>query len=268
MRIRSAANPHVKSVVKLRHSRHRKRQNRFIVEGLRSVRRAAAAGIRFCEVYVCEDLLTDPAAVQVAADLRQAGAARYELPTELFGRIAYRKHPEGLLAVAERPTHALADLPVTSCGLFVVAESLEKPGNLGAILRSVDAAGADGLILCDEHTDIYNPNVIRASTATVFSVPIAEASANAAIAWLREHRIALAATVCEGGEDYAALDWTGPVAIVLGSEHAGISPQMQDAADLQVTIPMAGEADSLNVAATATVLLFEAARQRRCGTDR
>jgi len=263
MRISSAKNPRVKNVVKLRHSHHRKEQNRFIIEGVRCIGRAVAAGVRIVEVFICDELLTDPAGKALAQRLRGSGTTCYDVPPEPLAKMAYRDQGEGLLAVAVRPELSLSSLPESDRGLYLLAEGLEKPGNLGAILRSADAVGADGLILCDRRTDVYNPNAVTASTGTVFSVPIAEATTDEAVAWLRQRHIRLVATVCEGGRDYAAVDWTAPVAIILGAEHEGISETMRDAADLKVTIPMRGVADSLNVAATATILLFEAARQRR-----
>ena len=263
MKISSTTNPHVKNVVKLRHSHHRKEQNRFIIEGPRCIGRAAAAGVRIVEVFICDELLTDPAGKALAQQLRESEATCYDVPPEPLAKMTYRDQGEGILAVAVRPELALAGLPESDRGLYIVAESLEKPGNLGGILRSADAAGADGLILCDRRTDVYNPNAITASTGTVFTVPIAEATTDEAVGWLRQRHIRLVATVCEGGRDYVTVDWTAPMAIVLGAEHSGISEPMLAAADLRVTIPMRGVADSINVAATATILLFEAASQRR-----
>ncbi|NLF30558.1 MAG: RNA methyltransferase [Planctomycetes bacterium] len=263
MKITSAANPHIKDLVKLRRSHHRKARDRFIIENARCIERAMDAGVRIVQVFVCPDLLTDPQARRVAGRLEASGTACYEVPEPVFAKAAYRQRPEGLLVVAERPSHTLNDLPAADRPLYVLAESLEKPGNLGAILRSADAVGAAGLILCDRHTDVYNPNAVTASTGTVFTVPIAEATTDEALAWLAARGAAVLATVCEGGRPYTDVDLTAPVAIALGTEHEGLSDAVQRAASEKITIPMAGTADSLNVAAAATVVLFEAARQRR-----
>ncbi len=263
MKITSPANPHVKALVKLRRSHHRKASDRFIIENARCIDRAMAAGVPIVEVYTCPALLTDPAARQLAGRLAASGAPCYELSEPLLAKAAYRRRGEGLLVVAERPSLTLDDLPAVADGLYILAERLEKPGNLGAILRSADAAGAAGLILCDRRTDVVNPNAVTASTGAVFTVPIAEATLDEALAWLARHHVAVLATVCEGGRPYSDVDLTGAAALAVGTEHEGLSEAVQHAATDRITIPMAGTADSLNVAAATTVILFEAARQRR-----
>ena len=176
--------------------------------------------------------------------------------------MAYRDRPEGLIAIARMKEHRLSDMPRKPRGLYLVAEAVEKPGNLGSILRSADAAGADGLIVCDKRTDIYNPNVIRASTGALFSVPLAEASPEEAAAWLGELGIRTLAATPHTESLYTDVDLSGGVAIVVGAEQYGLSSFWLDKADFKVRIPMLGKADSLNVATAATILLYEAARQR------
>ncbi len=261
MKITSTKNPHVKNVVKLRNSHHRKQQGKFLIEGARCIGRGVEAGFVVEELFICPDLLAGRHA-DLIARLTNAGARCYELPEKVFEAIAYRRNPEGLVAVAAMRPLTLAKLPVVRTGLYVIAESLEKPGNLGAICRSADAVGADGVILCDKRVDPYNPNAVRASTGTVLTVPLAEATVAEAAAWVRAAGVALVAATPEGGRLYTDVDLTGPVALVVGGEHDGLSDAMTAEADIRISIPMRGAADSLNVASTATILLFEAARQR------
>lgn len=265
VKITSPANPHIKAVVKLQRGHHRREAGLTIVEEIRSIERALAAGLELQELYLCPELTESPAAGALARQAAAAGAAVFEVTPEVLAKMAYREHPEGVLAVVRVPQRTLEDLPRGPNPLLVLVEHLEKPGNLGAILRSLDAAGGQGLILCDRRTDIYNPNVIRASTGVVFLVPVVEAPLEAALAWLRAGGIRLLAATPEASRAYTATDLTGPVALALGSEHLGLSEVLKAAADEQIAIPMHGLADSLNVSAAATVLLFEAARQRRRG---
>ena len=264
-KITSPANKRVKNAVRLRHSHHRKKLGRMIVEGRRNIERALKAGVVVEELFTCERYVGDSARTvqQLAGQVASCGGRVFAVSANVFGKMAYRGKPEGLLAVARTPSRHLAELPVPGEPLLVVAENLEKPGNLGAILRSADAAGADGLILCDKCTDVTNPNVITASTGTVFCMPIAEASAEQTIVWLAENGIRALAATPAGRSAYTEVDMTGPIALLVGSEHEGLSERLLRAADVHVAIPMKGAADSLNVAAAATVLLFEAARQRR-----
>jgi len=213
-------------------------------------------------MFYCETLFAGEDERAVANQVAQAGGRVFQVAEEVFRKMAYRDKPEGLLAVASIPAKLLEQLPYRGRPLFVVTENLEKPGNLGAIVRSADAAGADGLIVCDRLTDIYHPNSITASTGTVFRVPIAEAPADEAVSWLRDHGFQIFAATPNGRHSYTEVDMTGPTALAVGSEHLGLGEVILRHADCLVRIPMRGSADSLNVAATATVLLFEAARQR------
>jgi TrmH family RNA methyltransferase len=264
LKITSLSNPHIKAVVKLQRGQHRRQVGLTIVEEARSIERAMAAGLKVEEFYLCPPLAPVPAAGVLAHQAAAGGAAVFEVPPEVLAKMAYRQKPEGVLAVVRVPRRTLEELPLGGKNpLLVVVEHLEKPGNLGAILRSLDAAGGQGLILCDRRTDIYNPNVIRASTGVVFLLPVVEAPLEAALAWLRARGIRLLAATPEAPRPYTAVNMTGPTALALGSEHLGLSEALKAAADELMAIPMHGLADSLNVAAAATVLLFEAARQRR-----
>jgi TrmH family RNA methyltransferase len=186
-----------------------------------------------------------------------------ECSEPVFLKISYRDRPEGLLAVGPQIRRPLASLRVPPAPLLLVAEAIEKPGNLGSILRSADAAGAHGLIVCDRCTDINNPNVVRASIGTVFSVPVAEGSSPETLAWLRERGIRTLAATPHATQDLYDVDLRGGIAIVVGTEQYGLSELWMKNADLAVRIPMFGQADSLNVAAATTILLYEAVRQRR-----
>ena len=188
--------------------------------------------------------------------------------TEAFAKVAYREHPDGLLAVAPQWKRTLADLALAdpSAGrapFLLVVEAIEKPGNLGTILRSADAAGCDAVIVCDPVTDIFNPNVVRASTGVLFSMPLVVEESARVFAWLRENQIRMVATTPAAESLYTDADLRGPLAVIMGSEQYGLSEFWLQHADLPVRIPMAGQADSLNVAMATIVTLFEAVRQRQ-----
>ena len=177
--------------------------------------------------------------------------------------MAYREDSFGLIAVAKQPIKALNDIPLKKPPFVVVVEGVEKPGNLGAIIRSADAAGVDCIIVCGKSTDIYNPNVVRASIGTVFTVPAVKTTVSEAINWLKENGIKTIATTPQAELEYFDADLGGPCAIVMGSEHEGLSETWLSIADLLVRIPMMGLADSLNLATATTILLYEVVRQRR-----
>ena len=255
----SLANDRVKHVVRLRTRRHRDREGRFIVEGVRELRAALGAGFPLETVFHAGADAPDLLDALVAA-----GAMPEAVSGAVFAKLSYRDKPDGLLAVARIPDTALGGLTVAPDALWLVAASVEKPGNLGAMLRTADAAGVAGVLVADPATDPFNPNVVRASVGTLFSVPLAVASAAEVRAWLATHGIRVVATSPDAPNDYAAADLNGPVAIVVGGEHGGLDADWLDAGEA-VRIPMAGQADSINAATTAAVLLFEARRQRTGG---
>ena len=176
--------------------------------------------------------------------------------------MAYRDNPDGWLAVLPAVRRALDDLPAAERPLLLIAESIEKPGNLGALLRSADAAGVTGVIVCDPATDLNNPNVVRSSRGTLFTVPVAEATAAEAFAWLRARGIPIVAATPQATQTFTQADLSGPVAIAVGAEHDGLSAAWLAQASVQVSIPMRGRVNSLNVSAAAALLLYEAVRQR------
>ncbi len=263
MDLTSLANPKVKHAVKLRQRAHRDAAGQMLVEGYRECRRALDCGCMPEMLFYCEPLylknLNEPA---IVAECRDRGALCLSCTVPVFQKIAYRERPEGLLMVAPQLKRRLEDLELPENALLVVAESVEKPGNLGTILRSADAAGVSAVLVCDRCTDIHNPNVIRSSTGTIFSVPVVESSSDEVLAYLREHRFRIIATTPHTETLHSDAELTGRIAIALGAEQYGLTERWMAAADLRVRIPMMGLADSLNVASAATILLYEALRQR------
>lgn len=259
----SLANARVKRVVKLRTRRHRDRERRFVIEGFRELDCASRAGFPVEAVFYCEHYLTAHGEKELVQRLRDTGAVCDATNAAVFAKLSYRHTPDGLLAVAQTPELTLDRLTVPGDSLWLVATNIEKPGNLGAMLRTADAVGASGVLVADPATDPFNPNVVRASVGTLFTVPLAVASAADVRAWLAEHGIRVVATSPDAVTDYAEADLSGSVAIAVGGEHGGLDAEWIAGTDA-VGIPMAGHADSINAAMTAAVLLFEAARQRRC----
>jgi RNA methyltransferase, TrmH family len=261
-KITSLQNPRVKQLVKLRERRDRDEAGLFLVEGYREIRRALEKGVQPRELYFSPDWFlgeNEPALIEQA---RQAGAQLFELSKDAFAKVAYRERPDGLLAVAPQWKRGLADLKLPAQPFLLVVEAIEKPGNLGTILRSADAAGCDAVIVCDAVTDVFNPNVVRASTGVLFSVPVVVAESTAVRAWLKDKGIRAVATTPHTTNIYTQADLRGPLAIVMGSEQYGLSEFWMKSADELVRIPMSGQADSLNVAMATIITLFEAVRQR------
>jgi TrmH family RNA methyltransferase len=263
--ITSRSNPRVRAAVGLRDRRERVERGLTIVDGAREVGRALASGIELVEAFVSRDRVAhsaDAAAVLEAVDA--AGIAIVELGAAAFERVAFGDRSDGLVAVVRVPSTSLADLSRTLGPepLLVVVEGVEKPGNVGAIVRTADAAGASGVVLADPRTDAWNPNAIRASLGTIFAVAIAEATAADAIAWLTGRGVRVVAARVDGERRYDQADLAGSVAIALGSEARGLSEAWRGPDVTAVRLPMLGVADSLNVSATAAVLLYESRRQR------
>ncbi|MFA7230078.1 MAG: RNA methyltransferase [Victivallaceae bacterium] len=262
LKITSAQNPAVKHVCRLRDRRDREQEQLTVLEGYRELTRGLEYGMEIVECFFCPEMFLGENEYPLLERLEQAGAKVAEVSPALLGKMAYRDRPEGLIAVAKMKQHSLNEMPIRTNGLYLVAEAVEKPGNLGSILRSADAAGVDGLIICNKCTDIYNPNVIRASTGALFSVPLAEAETDETIAWLRQNQIKVLAATPHTDMIYTDVDMNQGIAIVVGTEQHGLSQQWLDAADINIKIPMLGQIDSLNVATAATILLYEAVRQR------
>lgn len=261
--ISSLSNPKIKDVVRLRQRSHRDDAGLMLVEGYREIHRALTHGYRPSALFYCEPLWlkheNEPGLVRQCAE---AGAALYSCTRPVFEKIAYRERPDGLLAVGPQIACTLADLKLSPDALLLVCEAIEKPGNLGTMLRSADASGAAAVIVCDPCTDIHNPNVVRASTGTLFSMPVAVASAAETVAWLKANGFAIMAATPHAEKLYFEQPLTGRVALCLGSEQYGLTDTFMNDAGLRVRIPMLGVADSLNVSAAATILLSEVVRQR------
>jgi RNA methyltransferase, TrmH family len=262
--ITSLQNPRVKEVVKLSKRSYRDEKGILLVEGYRELKRALDNRWKPAAVFFCPELFLGKNEMPLVELCESAGAEVFECSTAVFEKMAYRDRPEGLLAEGPQIRSTIADLRLKSTApFFVVAESVEKPGNLGTILRSADAAGVDAVIVCDERTDINNPNVVRASIGTLFSLPVVTATSDETMKWLKGNNVQIIAASPHATAEYTEIDLTRGVAFVVGSEQYGLSDAWMKNADIQVQIPMLGQADSLNVSAATTILLYEVVRQRR-----
>ena len=233
-----------------------------LIDGVRETLRALQGGASIREAFVAPEFCEDAECREVVNRLGDGGVPVYEIGRDAFEKLAYGDRVDGLVTVAETPLRRLADLVLPAEPLIGVIEGVEKPGNLGAILRTADGAGLDAVIVADTATDLFNPNIIRASIGTVFAVPVCVASSGDVLAWLRERGIAIIAARVDASVDYSQADYSGAVAIALGSEARGLSDAWGELARASVRVPMLGVADSLNVSATAAVLFYEALRQR------
>ncbi|MFA9479866.1 TrmH family RNA methyltransferase [Phycisphaerales bacterium AB-hyl4] len=273
LHITSLTNPRIKQVVRLREQRHRRKLGLFIAEGSREITRACAAGLPIVELYHCPELLDQPgrhdsAAINRLATGLPADALVAELPAAVFRKIAYVREPEGVLAVIPQPTWSWDDLPAAATSpLCLVTVGIEKPGNLGAMVRTADAAGAAAVVTAGAVVDPFNPNAIRTSTGAVFTLPTIAASEAEAIDRLTTLGYRIFASTLQQAVPHTDVDFTGPTAIVIGPEDVGLADAWLAAADRtagrRVHIPMHSRTvDSLNAAAAAAILLFEATRQR------
>ena len=255
--ISSLQNQKIKQLVLLQQkSSERKRSGLFVVEGLRELRHCVSKGYEIDSLFFCRAFLGES-----IDDLLVASS--YEVTEQVYGKIAYRGSTEGVVAVMRMKHKTLEDLQLTEHPLLVVLESVEKPGNLGAVLRSADAAGADAVIVCDPLTDLYNPNLIRASIGALFTVPTVAVSSETCIRFLKARGIRILTAQLQDSELYYDTDMTCGTAIVMGTEATGLTNQWREAADAHIRIPMLGQLDSLNVSVSAAILLFEAVRQRK-----
>lgn len=263
--ITSLTNPRIKDLVRLRDRRHRDRSRTFLVEGFRALRRANDAAVVFDALYVCPDLYLGSNEPDLVETIRSRGTEIVEVAPDPFSKASYRDRPEGLLAVARQFDIGLERLELSESPLLLVVEAIEKPGNLGTMLRTADAAGCDAVVVCDPTTDPFNPNVVRASTGALFVVPLAVTSTDQAITYLRDHAVRTFATTPDTPTLHSQTDMTGPVAVVIGTEQYGLSSRWLTEADERIRIPMRGVTDSLNAAMAAGITLFEAVRQRATG---
>ena len=259
--ISSPSNPRLKQLAALRRRRHRDESEVMLVEGYEELELALDAGVRPHTLFICPELIGADRAGTVDR-VAGTGAEVVRLSRAAFQRVAYRESPDGWLAVVPPISSALAGLRLGTAPLLLICEHVEKPGNLGAMLRTADAAGVSAVIAARPVTDWGNPNVVRASKGTVFSVPVASSGTDEVVGWLAERGITLVATTPDTDVLLTDLDLTGPVALAVGSEKYGLSDELLAAADVRAKLPMAGRVNSLNVATTAAIALYEAVRQR------
>lgn len=259
MIITSVQNPRIKQLVRLKDRRDRDETDLFLIEGYRELLRAQEAGVPIETLYICPELFLGTNERQL---IHACNTTVIECDPHVFKKISYRDRPDGLIAVAPQMHKNLNDLNLSANPLLVIAEAIEKPGNLGTILRSSDAVGVDAVVVCDRCTDIHNPNVVRASVGTLFTIPVLEAGGEETLKWLKDRGIKVVAATPAAQHNYTEVDLTGPVAIAVGTEQLGLSPLWMQQADIQVRIPMRGVADSLNVSIATSLLLYETLRQR------
>lgn len=261
-RITSPQNPRVRALARLRKRSERDEQGLFITEGYRPITRALAASFRFRTLYYAPEWFLGSNEADVLEQAKKSGAELVELSRQAFAKVAYRDRPEGLLAVGDQWHTTLDELHLSNNPFVIVVEAIEKPGNLGTILRSADATGAEAVIVCDAVTDVFNPNVVRASTGVLFRVPTVVTDSASTIAFLKQRGIKTLAATPTAKELFTDVDMTGPLALVMGSEQFGLTDTWLRQCDLPVRLPMAGMADSLNVSAATVVLAYEVVRQR------
>jgi len=260
--ITSRQNERVKTAAKLRSGRQRAKQGRFLIDGARQILRAVEAKIEIAEAFVCREFVNSPEQESAAKSLRDSAQSFSTISPEVYAKVAFGDVDDGVVAVAHTPERQLSQLTLPPRPLVAVLEGLEKPGNVGAILRTADAAGFDAVFVADGQTDLFNPNTIRASLGTVFAASVYATTIAEALEQFRALQLPIIAARPEAQRIYTEVDFCEGAAIVLGSEAAGLSPAWDGANVQAVRLPMHGIADSLNVAATAAVLFYEAVRQR------
>lgn len=287
--ITSVQNPRIKQLLALQQkSSERRKTGLFVVEGQRELQHCIDAGLQIDTIFWCQELSPQLSLVDSMSSTLEGGArgGLVVVNQYLYSKIAYRGSTEGIIAIVHAPTTSLStlnspsgEMPVgqrgaassmsstlgggVRGGLYVVLERVEKPGNLGAILRSADAAGVDAVIVCDPLTDLYNPNLIRSSIGAIFTVPTVACTSEECIAWLKQHNVQILTAQLQDSKVYYDTDMTRPTAIVMGTESTGLTPIWREAADAHIRIPMLGRLDSLNVSVSAAILMFEAVRQRQ-----
>ena len=276
MDLTSAQNPRIKHLLSLQQkSSLRREEGLFVVEGQRELHHCLAAGYQLHSLFVCPELAGSFSVSSSPLGASGGTAEVFTLPRSLYERMAYRGSTEGVIAIVRERRLSLSALlpsslaaggfparPASVSPLFIILESVEKPGNLGAVLRSADAAAATAVIVCDPLTDLYNPNLIRASIGAIFTVPTVACTTAECIAFLKQHDIQILTAQLQDSRPYYDTPMTGPTAIVMGTESTGLTDAWRQAATAHIRIPMLGRLDSLNVSVSAAILLFEAVRQR------
>lgn len=268
LEITSSQNDKLKHLLKLKDRKGREQEGEFLIEGYREILKAYEAKVPIKSLFFSPERFLGVNENSLVERIGKS-ARLFSLKGELFDKYSYRDRPDGLLAVAaivrnseEEFAEAVKARAKGQSSFILLAESIEKPGNLGSIFRSCDAAGVHGVIVCDRQTDVFNPNVVRASIGTLFSVPFLECNLESALAFLHKHQIKLVAATPHAKDFFTEVNFTEGVAIAMGSEQLGLTQQLMNQANIKVKIPMYGAADSLNVAAATTLMLYEVVRQR------
>lgn len=258
--ITSAQNPKIKKLIQLQlKSTERRKEDLFVIEGQRELMHSIEAGYEVDTLFYCDNLIKDYSEI---GDII-ASTKSFAVSADVYEKIAYRGSTEGVIAEMNSRHTTLQELHLKENPLIVVLESVEKPGNLGAVLRSADAAGADSVIVCDPRTDLYNPNLIRSSIGAIFSVPCVACSSEECIEFLKNNKITILTAQLQDSELYYETDMKRGIAIVIGTEATGLTDAWRKAADAHIRIPMLGKLDSLNASVSASILLYEAVRQRK-----
>jgi RNA methyltransferase, TrmH family len=260
--ITSSSNPRLKAIRRLRRAARRNGASLFVVDGYRQLACALDARARVRELYVAPELYLGEQDGSLVSLAEQRGAQVVELSASGFASISGDVRPDGIVAVVERWPMTLERLQLGANPLLLVAEGVERPGNLGTIVRAACAAGADALVACECGTDTFHPDVVRGSVGTLFRLRLARTNTASAMVWLRQRGIRIVVATPDGERAHWQTDLAQPTAVIVGNERIGVSHEWVDAADELVKIPMPGPADSLNVAVAAGILLFEATRQR------
>jgi RNA methyltransferase, TrmH family len=250
----STANSRIKEIIKLQSSRERRKIGQIIIEGSREIELALKANFNILEIYYCPDIYQE--------SLPETTAELIEVSQAVFAKITYKENPEGILAIAEPKFLKLTDIKTAKNPLIIILENVEKPGNLGAILRTAYAAKIDAVIVNEPQTDIYNPNVIRASMGHIFTVPTIVANTEETIAWLKNNDIKTYATAVTAQKNYTEINYNQGAAIVMGTENSGLSKEWLISANEQIIIPMQAGMDSLNVSVSTAIIIYETLRQR------
>lgn len=257
-KITSTQNPKVKSLLALEKPRERRKQQLFIIEGKKEIGLALEAGYKIGNLFFCDEIV----ALEEIPEALKNDKLLIPVSRDVFEKIAVREGTGGMIAVAEMQLHTLDRITLSKNPLVLVLEGVEKPGNLGAILRTADAANVDAVIICDPQTDFYNPNVIRSSLGCVFTKQVASATNEETIAWLKKNNISIYCTYLKASKPYHTVDYQKPCALIMGTEATGLTKTWVDNSNANIIIPMLGRIDSMNVSTAAAVVVFEARRQR------
>ncbi len=261
--ITSVHNPRIRQAIRLRRRKHREKLGQIVIDGVREVSRAVAAGVPLVELFVCDDWPVPPDCKALLEEVRRRKVPVTPVAQHVFAKLAYGQRNEGIVAVAKAPSCVLDDVSLPENPVVAVLEGVEKPGNLGAVVRCADAAGVAAVVSADGRCDPWHPNAIRASLGTAFTVPLAATSTREVLPWLQRQQLQVFAARPDAEQLYTEVDFRAPCAIVLGSEAAGLSSHWSIGTVIPIRLPMMGLADSLNVSAAAAVLFYEAWRQRQ-----